>query len=192
VAGDRALLALLAVLPFVFIAAASQVRPLLNQRGLLFAAPYLLLALAMGWTALRKPWRMAALPLLALVCAASLASYRTMTVDPTDYHRFASAITREIRAGDLVFVRKIWSETPILYYLPPGRYRLVGREFEAACAGDPGARVWVVLINGLEPTPEMRQALAGYQAVRDVPGDRARATLYQRSGAPLLSQAFEN
>ncbi len=144
--GEGALLALLGACPFLILAAMSQARPLLNQRGLLFAAPFLLLLLSAGVFALHRGWIAVLLPVLALTCAASLTSYSQMTVDPADYAQFAYSVKSEIQTGDLVFLKKAWYETPILYYLRADRYRLVGRDYKQTAAQNPNARIWVVLL----------------------------------------------
>ena len=178
--GERAFLVLLAILPFAAIATASQVRPLLNQRGLLLAVPYLLLALAAGISSIPRP--AAVLAILAVLCpafAVSLRGYRDMMVDPADYAAFAAVLTREIQPADLVFVKKMWYATPILYYLPARRYRLVAHPYDAATKRDPQARVWVVLPYESEPSEEMRHALTGYRQVRTIPGDHSTAILFE-------------
>jgi hypothetical protein len=185
VSGANGLIALLAFGPLLILALLAQVRPILNQRGLLFAAPYLLLLLTIGLLDLRRrTWLLLSFPLLAMGCVASLASYRAMTVDPADYAQFAAAIKDELRATDLVFIRKAWYETPILYYLHAGQYNLVGRDYAQASRRNPDARVWVVLLYDREPTDEMMRALPGYRAVRTITGSHAKAILYLRpSGA---------
>lgn len=180
-AGERRLLVLLAIGPFAMLAAISQFRPFLNQRGLLFATPYLLLAASAGLVSIRrKVWIALALPVLVATCAASLVFYRGMMVDPADYNQFATTLRIEIQPSDLVFIPKAWNQTPILYYLQADRYRLVGRDFALACGQDPAARVWVVLLYEAEPTAEMQHALAGYTPVRTVTAPHAKALLYQR------------
>jgi hypothetical protein len=179
--GDNALIALLAFGPLVLLVALAQLRPILNHRGLLFAAPYLLLLLAIGLVELRRSWRLLVAPLVAVGCVASLSSYSGMTVDPADYARFAAAVKADLRATDLVFIRKAWYETPILYYLHADQCRLVGRDYALACARNPDARVWVVLLYDSDPTDEMTRALPGYQSVRTVTAPHAKAILYQRS-----------
>jgi len=179
VAGESGLVVLLATMPLVLLSTLAQVRPILNQRGLLFAAPYLLLILAIGVVSLpRRFWIAASVPVLAVTCLASLKFYSGMTVDPADYGRFATAITSEIGAGDLVFVRKAWYETPILFYLHKDRYRLVGRDFRGLCARNPDARVWVVLLYDSDPAKEMESALAGYRMVKAITAPHAKALLY--------------
>jgi uncharacterized membrane protein len=180
VAGENGLIALLAILPLLMLSLLAQFRPVLNQRGLLFAAPYLLLLLAIGIVTLqRKIWIAALVPLVAITCIASLKSYATMTVDPADYTRFANAIMSEIGSNDLVFVRKAWYETPILYYLHKDRYRLIGGDFGSACTRNPDARVWVVMLYDADPAREMQSALTGYHPVKTITAPHAKAILYE-------------
>jgi hypothetical protein len=188
-AGEGSLLALLGTGPFLILAAMSQARPLLNQRGLLFAAPYLLLLLSVGMLALRRAWIALLLPVVALTCAASLMSYGRMTVDPADYTQFADKVKSEIQPGDLVFLKKAWYETPVLYYLHADRYHLVGRDYKLVATQNPDARIWVVLLYDPEPPREMQPALSGYTPVRTITAPRAKAILYKRS---IYSQTFEN
>jgi hypothetical protein len=197
--GERAFVALLGILPFTLLAAAAQLRPLLNQRGMLFASPYFLLLLAAGLASTRrKSWAAAMMLALGVIMAASVVSYRRMTVDPADYTQFAASVTSSIQTGDLVFVRKIWYETPILYYLQPEHFQLVGRGYEEICAQKPEARVWVVLLYDSAPTREMQRALSGYQAVKAITAPHAQAILYERTRKALTemrlpgSQTFEN
>jgi len=121
----------------------------------------------------------------------SLKSYQGMMVDPADYARFANVVKSEIRTGDLVFIRKAWYETPILYYLHKDRYHLVGRDYRAACAKNPDARVWVVMLYDADPAKDMQAALAGYRTSSTLNGDHAKAILYEPAGASI-SQTFKN
>jgi hypothetical protein len=179
-AGESGLIALLAIVPLVALLALAQFRPILNQRGLLFTSPYILLLLGAGIVSLkRKVWIAALAPVLVIACIASYRSYGQMMVDPTDYAGFAKAIQSEIGASDLVFVRKAWYETPILYYLHKDRYRLVSRDFERACARNPEARVWVVLLYDDDPAREMQTALTGYRALKTITAPKAKAILYE-------------
>ena len=180
IAVDSGLLLALAIIPLAALAVFAQFRPILNQRGLLFAAPYLLLLLAIGITELRpRAWIAALAPVLTITCVLSLRAYSGMMVDPADYAGFAADIQSEIRNSDLVFIRKAWYETPILYYLRKDRYRLVGRDFGAACASHPEARVWVVLLYDSDPAREMQSALAGYRSVKTIMAPHAKAILYE-------------
>jgi len=185
VEGEGSLLVLLGIGPFVLLAILSQFRPILNQRGLLFASPYLLLLLSIGLVRLRAAWLGALAPILALMCVASSVSYRGMMVDPTDYAQFGATLQSEIRPTDLVFIRKAWYETPILYYLHADKYQLVGRNYAISCAGNPGARVWVVLLYDAAPANDIQTALSGYQPIRTVTAPHAKAILYELPGAAL-------
>jgi uncharacterized membrane protein len=178
--GEGGLIVLLATMPLVILSVLAQLRPILNQRGLLFAAPYLLLLLSIGLVSVPGRLRIATLaPVLVLMCMASIRSYSTMTVDPADYGQFAKAITSEIGTNDLVFIRKAWYETPILFYLHKDHYRLVGRDFERLCARNREARVWVVLLYDSDPADDMKSALAGYRMVKTITAPYAKALLYE-------------
>jgi hypothetical protein len=192
--GENGLIVLLATVPLFALAVFSQFRPILNQRGLLFAAPYILLLLAIGVVTVRSAILRAGTAMaLALICIASLKSYQGMRVDPADYAGFATAIKSEIRSGDLVFIRKAWYETPILYYLQKNRYNLVGRDYRVACAQHPAARVWVVMLYDSDPAKDMQAALTGYRNSSTLTGDHAKATLYEPRGeAGSISQTFKD
>jgi hypothetical protein len=194
VAGENGLIALLATVPLVALSILSQFRPILNQRGLLFAAPYLLLLLAIGIVTIqRRIWVAALMPMLAIACIASLRSYGTMMVDPADYAGFATAITSQIDANDLVFVRKAWYETPILYYLHKDRYHLVGRNYDRACAQNPDARVWVVMLYDSDPAKDMQSALVGYRVSKTITAPHAKAVLFEHAvERGSISRTFEN
>lgn len=178
---EPALLVLLGIGPLVLLALVAQVRPILNQRGLLFLSPYLLLLLSIGMLTLRRVWIVLLAPVLAGLFVASLASYRGMSVDPADYARFASSLQSSITSNDLVFIRKAWYETPILYYLRKDKYRLVGHNYAGSCTANPAADVWVVLLYDPAPTDEMQTALSGYEPVRTISAPRAKAILYRHS-----------
>lgn len=191
--GTPALLMLLGLGPFFLLCLLAQVRPILNQRGMLFASPYLLLLLSIGLLRLRPLWTGMLVPVLATMCAASFVSYRGMTVDPADYGQFGATLQTQIQPTDLVFVRKAWYETPILYYLQPDKYRLVGRNYASLCAVNPRARVWVVLLYDDAPAAEVQSALAGYHAIKTVMAPHAKAILYEPAGAAsgTMAQTFE-
>lgn len=174
-------LILLGTGPLVLLALLAQVRPILNQRGLLFLSPYLLLLLSIGMLTLRRTWIVLLSPVLAGLFVASLASYRGMSVDPADYAVFASSLQSSIASNDLVFIRKAWYETPILYYLRKDKYRLVGHNYAGSCTANPAASVWVVLLYDSAPTEEMQTALSGYEPVRTITARSAKAILYRHS-----------
>jgi hypothetical protein len=179
-AGKQGLVLMLAIMPAGLVSLVSLLRPFLNQRGMLFVGPYMLLLIAIGITALprRASLRACLLIVLAAAYGLSLHAYAPMTVDPTDYATFAAALQSQIGAEDLIFVRKAWFATPILYYLPPQKYHIAARNFSAECARRPQAGVWVVLLHETDAQPEIRQALAGYRLERVIDGPEARAMMY--------------
>jgi uncharacterized membrane protein len=179
--GERSFLGFMAVGPFLMLALFAQLRPILNQRGMLFLAPYLLLLLAIGLLSLRLPQIAVLAPALACLFVASLVSYSRMGVDPADYARFAGIMESEIGPADLVFIRKAWYETPILYYLQKDKYRLVGGNYAASCTAHPTADVWVVLLYDSDPTSDMQAALSTYTPVKTITGSHAKAILYRHS-----------
>jgi hypothetical protein len=194
--GECSFLALVGTGPLLLLALLAQLRPILNQRGLLFLSPYLLLLLAIGMLTLRKAWIVMLSPILAGLFVASLASYGGMSVDPADYTRFAASLQSEVSSTDLVFIRKAWYETPILYYLRRDKYHLVGRNYASFCTANPAANVWVVLLYDSSPTGEMQTALSGYEPVKTITGFHTQAILYKhpqvtRSQAGWVSQTFE-
>jgi hypothetical protein len=181
--GEPWLAVMLAIVPFGLLSLLSVFRPVLNQRGLIVVVPFMLLVLATGLLALRsKVWMAASWSIAAVAFGAGLAGYSRMTVDPADYQQFAKAVVAEIQPQDLVFVRKAWYETPIFYYLKPGRYRLVGRNFAQAAEDQPEARIWVVLLYENQPPPEMLAALTNYRVSRTISMPRTKALLYERPG----------
>jgi len=179
-AGEKALVALLVVVPFGLLSLLAAFRPILNQRGLIVVVPYLLLTLAASLVSLRaKVWIAVSWTFAALACAIGLSAYSRMTVDPADYRQFAAAITAGIQPQDLVFVQKAWYETPIFYYLQPSRYRLIGRNFSQATSEDPKARVWVVLLYLDPPPDDMLEPLHAYNLKRTIAMPHANAFLYE-------------
>jgi hypothetical protein len=189
--GEQALISLLALGPFAMLGALSQVKPLLNERGLILSSPYYLLLLAIGLVSLRRTWWVAALlPVLAMTCILSVVSYRRMTADPADYAQLARAVKAEVRPGDLLFLEKAWDTTPMLYYLDAGQFHLVGRspeEYALASTQNPQARVWVLLPHDAEETAEMKSALTEYRPVETITALHGKAILYRR--AQQLAQA---
>jgi hypothetical protein len=188
--GNQALVVILATVPAGLVSLVSLVRPFLNQRGMLFVGPYMLLVIAFGITALPRRVSVFA-PLVIILAGAyglSLHAYAPKTVDPTDYTQFAVSLQSQARSGDLIFVRKAWYATPILYYLPPERYHIAARNFSKECLQHPKSRIWTVLLHETDVQPEIQQALAGYQVKAVIEAPDARAALYE----PADRQASSN
>ena len=103
-----------------------------------------------------------------------------MRIDPADYGTFASTITREIQPPDVVFVHKAWYETPILYYLNPDTYDVVGRDYALALESRGQARVWVVLLYDAQLSAAMQNALVSYNEARRIRVGASQAILFER------------
>ena len=117
--------------------------------------------------------------LLGALHAFSVVAYRDNTVTPIDFGEFTGKLAAHVRPADIIFFRKDWDTTPVLYYLKTDRYHLVGTNF-AAANQNPADRVWVLLFHGEEFPPDMKQALQQYHEGEAVEVNLARAVLYCR------------
>ena len=176
------LIVMLALLPLVPLAVTGLHKPVYNERGALLLTPYLLFVIAAGITTLAQSWWTASCIGVILIGlhTASINSYRTFTTDPADYHKLELALSSRVQQGDMIFLRKSWSATPILYYLPEDKYQLIGSGYGQACRRAPNARVWAVAIYEHDIFDPMRQALTEYQPVQTVEIPYAKAVLYIR------------
>jgi len=183
--GGQGLAVMMVAVPFLLLCALSLLfRPMLYERGLLFAAPYLFLLLGEGIARVATIRWLGVLLALLLVMfhGYSAAAYAWRNVDPLDHRVFAAKLTPRVSPGDLLFLRADWNTAPILYYLPVSRYRLVGGEYEAACARNPDARVWTLMFYDQKQRKEqeMAEALADYRSIASVEVKHARAVLHIR------------
>ncbi|MBI1786798.1 MAG: hypothetical protein HYR60_04495 [Acidobacteria bacterium] len=184
--GGYGLVVIAAALPLIVLGVLAPVLPIYNQRGILFASPFLLLVLAAGAVPLgRRTWIgvAVAVPVL-LLHLGSLVAYDRTTSDPADYRKFAFAIMPHVRSGDLIFLIKRWNVTPMIYYLPAERYRLVGQEYERACRDNPRARVWALALYTDDFSPRIKEALKAYRAVRTIQMPYVKAVLYEPDVKP--------
>ncbi len=182
--GGAGLIFMAAFLPALLVAGFSVlVRPLLTDRGLAVAAPFVLYALATGILEVTRQRRWVALPLLvALVSlhAWSVIEYARRNVDPIDERGFAARIVPQIASTDLIFYQIGWSTTPILWYLPPERFHIVASDYGRASRENPASRVWVLRLEGMPLAPGIAESLAGYRKQRTVAIEHAWADLYDR------------
>jgi len=182
ISGAEGLILMAAFVPFMILAVISQFKPILNQRGLLFMAPYLLLLLARGMSRLVDHKLAAVFLFLVMTCVSveSVISYSGRRLDPVDFRAFAAQVTPQIEKSDLVFVKRAWYGTPILYYVTADRYKLVGQRYEEALRQNHYPRVWVLLFydDRVHVPPSITKALANYQVIRTLDGPEARAVLY--------------
>jgi len=180
--GDRALILILAVLPFAMLAVVSLVKPIFNARGLILVVPYLLLVLAAGIARLFRYPVLAAVVLLAFAIAdySGLRDYSHVSAGRADYKAFAAALVPQIESTDLVLLTPEFFSTPLFYYMTSDWSQIVGRNYEAATRDHPHARIWALEFYNYEPQlrPSMAQALSHHHAVQTVDAPGAQASLY--------------
>ncbi len=179
-AGDQALVLILAVVPFAALAVISLFKPIFNARGMILIAPYLLMVLAAGIVRLAQYRILAAVLFIAIGIAhySGLREYTHVSAGRADYKLFAAALVPQIESSDLVFLTPEFFSTPLFYYVTSDWNQIVGRNYETACHDHPGARVWALQFYNYEPQlqPSMAKALMSYHVVRtlDVPGGRGQ------------------
>lgn len=181
--GGSPLVLMMAFIPFLLLSAVSVLfRPLMDPRGLVYLSPYMLLILACGVATIAQRSTLIAVPLFVVLGALhgfSAASYRDRTVSPVDFRDFAEKLTPRVWPADIIFFRKDWDTTPILYYLKTDRYHLVGTNF-AYANRTPAPRIWVLLFRGESFPRSMKQALDHYHEGEKVEVYLASAVLYCR------------
>jgi hypothetical protein len=182
--GAAALVAMLAFVPFLLLLGVSTVKPILNQRGMLLVTPYVLLVVSAGFAQILRWQRWLLLPAAAgfvWMIVLSAQTYAYMNVDPADYKAFAGRLTPEMRPGDMVFLRRRYNVTPVLYYLDASRYQLIARNYAEACKKNPKARVWAVSLYDSKIPDSISAALEAYRLVRTIEMPYAHADLYEAS-----------
>jgi 4-amino-4-deoxy-L-arabinose transferase-like glycosyltransferase len=171
-----------AFLPFVVLGMLAPFKPIFNQRGVLFATPFILIVLAAGLVELGRRTRtgVAAGIGIALLHVVSVAAHERMLADPADYQHFVASIKQYTQPDDLIFLVKRWNVTPVLYYLPADRYHLVGSDYGEACRLNPHSRVWALALYDADIHPEIKHALAEYRMLKTIEGPYVKAVLYER------------
>ena len=181
-AGDQALVLILAVVPFAALAVVSLVKPIFNARGLILVAPYLLLVLAAGIVRLARYRILAAVVLLLVGIAhySGLRAYNHVSAGRADYKAIAAVLTSQLDSTDLVFLTPEFFSTPLFYYMTSDWNHIVGRNYEAACQKHPRARIWALWFSNYEPQlqPYMLRALTNYHVVRTIDAPGGQASLY--------------
>ncbi|HMB69773.1 MAG TPA: glycosyltransferase family 39 protein [bacterium] len=166
----------MAFLPALAIAVATFQVPLFAARQMYVFVPYVLLVMGAGmvWIAGRKP-RMAGLAaatalavVLGVAHARSYRWYETRLQSPHEYSELAEKWKPEIRDDDLILVEDLWATTPVFYYVELNRYRFIPRDWEAAVAEHPDARVWRLAFHNFPVAQGQRDALAGHRLERTI------------------------
>ena len=179
IAGDLTL-TLLAV-PLLILGAIHIVKePVLVERGLVILAPFVVLMIARGVLVVRRSAARAGVVVLLLALSAA-STYESLSRrnSPRDYQGLTEQLRSQILAGDVVVVENRWWATPVHYYLPPDRFRLIP---PAAVSPPLPPRVWVVMFGprGLERAARFAAAsLPGYEQRTRVSALEAHAALFE-------------
>jgi hypothetical protein len=183
-AAANTLPAFLVLTPFALLAALTVVRGVFVPRGLLLFTPYLLLVLATGIDriARRRAPAVAVAAVLMILHVESISAYWGRRIDPVDFHAFVEELRPSLRKGDVIFLRRHWAVTPVLFYLRPDRYSIYAQGYSEVTASHPGARVWVLVFYDNRTAPDAHDALRDYQVRKTVEAGPARAYLYSRIG----------
>ncbi len=182
--GSLALVYVQAFVPFALLSIFSLARPVLNARGLLVLTPFLLLCLAVGMVVLaRGKWLLHALLVFVLgaLHITSLVSYQPRSESPVDFRMLSQKLIAQVQPSDIILIRRLWSDTPILYYLPAERFHLeeIGQTSEVLSRPSTN-RVWVLNYYS-EPLKRPVQPTLGDFTVETVlEVYNGRAVLYSR------------
>jgi hypothetical protein len=118
---------------------------------------------------------------LGIIFSLSVVYYHSLIREPpVDYKGLAEQWIPEIEESDLIFVQRHWVTTPIFYYLRADRFNLVGYDYAEQIHQNPDSRVWVLSFPYVPMTPEMVEALKGFQASKELQALRIQAVLYSR------------
>jgi Dolichyl-phosphate-mannose-protein mannosyltransferase len=180
--GDRALVLILATVPFLALAVVSFFKPIFNARGLVPLGPYLLLVLSAGVVRLaRHPATVIAMLTVVFVAQWSgLKAYSEMSAGRANYKAFAAALSPQIENRDLVFIYPEFYSTPLFFYMNSHWDRLVGRNYEVACRVNPHSRIWALRFSNYESqlSHSMEQSFVNYRAAQTVQAPGGQAILY--------------
>jgi len=130
--------------------------PVVVGRGLVILAPFVALLMARGAFALRAGRaRVAAMAVLLLLSAVSAGESYARVNSPRDYQGLAEQIRPQVRPDDVIVVENGWWTTPVHYYFPPDRFRVIQANSLTAPLPE---RVWIVMLR--QDVVERTQRLA--------------------------------
>jgi hypothetical protein len=176
------LVVILGVVPVSAVALVSLAVPLLAPRTVYSYGPYTLVLVCAGILSLSARW-LVRLPLLGALLAVNVVGLLHERPSPIDYVGLARQLAPEDKPQDLWFVRRHYFMTPLFYHLRPHDNRLIGAEYAAVLEHNPGARVWVLGLEGLETPPEMLEPLRHYRRAGRFERRGIYADLYVPAGA---------
>ena len=171
------------IVSLAMLMAASLVRPILTVRGLLPLTPLVLLVLAIGCAELLHRHRLGVACILVVVAAyaASLRTFSTRLVDPQDFLAFTRALTPRLAPNDLIFIRRNWDTTPVLFYLRPQTHRIHASQYCAALDANPSARAWELRFYRQPNPTELTNCVAPLPIAERIQVGMAEAIRYERT-----------
>lgn len=157
--------------------------PMATPRGAQLFSPFVLLLIAEGIGRItnHRPWTAPAFAAaLLVICWFSVSGLAARQVDPIDFRSFAQEVEPHLQPGDTILWRRGWDSTPMLFHLPPDRFR-----YSTVCA--PSARIWEFRLYG-QPLPEaLRACIAGREPEIAVQRGPAIAIRYRAPAPPAVS-----
>lgn len=182
VSGEQGLIVILVTAPLFLLAIVSLAKPILNARGMVLLAPYLLLLLSAGVVRLGRNPIVLTVLLLAVGAAhfIGLRQYSGVTAGRADYKSLAAALVPQVENADLIFLHPEFYSTPLFFDMNSGRSHFVGRDYDTATRNHPHARVWALWFNNYEPElpAAIQTSLANYQRAKTIEVVGGRAILY--------------
>ena len=171
------------IVSLAMLMAASLVRPILTVRGLLPLTPLVLLVLAIGCAELLHRHRLGVACILVVVAAyaASLRTFSTRLVDPQDFLAFTRALSPRLTPNDLIFIRRNWDTTPVLFYLRPQTHRIHASQYCAALDANPSARAWELRFYRQPNPTELTNCVAPLPIAERIQVGMAEAIRYERT-----------
>ncbi len=171
---------ILGMVPFLLLLLIGAVSPILKSRGMITFVPYVLAAVAIGWSRfLVKPSGIILVVVLFAWPLASSMKFFGEIPEPNDHRSITNDLKSSLREQDLIFVKgNDWVTTPSLYYLYSERDRLVGKKWQEQAQLHPQARIWVLTYSDIPAPENLLKAIGGRKLLQTMTSRRCKAELY--------------
>ncbi len=171
---------ILSLVPFALLMGVGVVSPLLKSRGMITFVPYLVGAVAIGWSTLtQEPKKVLLLALLFAWPLSTSIQFYQETPEPNAHREIASRLKKALQDEDLIFVKgKDWTTTPSLYHLYEERHRLVGANWKEATKRLPQGRIWVLTYSDIPAPKALMLSLKDYRIQKTLTSRRCQARLF--------------
>ncbi|MFT7617356.1 MAG: hypothetical protein ACI97A_000992 [Planctomycetota bacterium] len=173
---------ILSVVPFMLLFCVGAVSPILKTRGMITFVPFLLAAVAIGWSKfLSRPVGVA-----LIVLAFGWPMYRSIEYfnerpEPNAHRQITAQLMEDLETGDLIFIKKNdWVTTPSLYHLFQEKERLVAEDWGRVAIAAPKSRIWVLTYSDIPAPPALLESVSTRPIITSHHSRRCLATLYGR------------